>query len=48
MGYYIREQKWKKKKPNWKVQFVSHKKSDASLSAAKKPKRSGSQVQVIL
>jgi hypothetical protein len=39
MGYYVRELKWKKKKPNWKVQFVSHKKSDTCLSSARKPKK---------
>lgn len=39
MGYYIRALPWKKKFPQWKVQFVSYKKSDAKESPAKKPKK---------
>lgn len=39
MGYYIRAQSWKKKTPQWKVQFVSYKKSDFHRAEAMKPKK---------
>ena len=39
MGYYIKSLSWKKSSPNWKVQFVSYKKSDIKDSNAKKPRK---------
>ena len=39
MGYYVKFLPNKKSVPNWKVQFISHKKSDTKDSTAKKPKR---------
>ena len=39
MGYYVRHLSWKKSQPNWKIQYVSHKKSDSINSNAKRPKK---------
>ena len=39
MGYYVRALSWKKKAPQWKVQFVSYKKSDFHRADAVKPKK---------
>lgn len=39
MGYYIKSLSWKKSSPNWKVQFISYKKTDIKDSNAKKPKK---------
>jgi len=39
MAYYIRSLPWKKKSPQWKVQFISYKKKDSPDSCAKKPKK---------
>jgi integrase len=39
MGYYVKELKNKKSIPQWKLQFVSHKKEHTPQSAAKKPKK---------
>ncbi len=39
MGYHIKFLPLKKSSPQWKVQFISFKKSDTQKSKAKKPKR---------
>ncbi len=39
MGYYVRALPNKKSEPNWKVQYVSFKKSDYKDSKAKFPKK---------
>lgn len=39
MGYQIKFLPFKKSLPQWKVQFISFKKSDTQNSKAKKPKR---------
>lgn len=39
MGYYVRALPWKKKPPQWKVQFISYKNADIGGSPAKKPKK---------
>jgi hypothetical protein len=39
MGYYIRALSWKKKSPQWKVQFISYKSSDTQNLKAKKPQK---------
>lgn len=39
MGYHIKFLRYKKSAPQWKVQYISFKKSDTQNSKAKKPKR---------
>lgn len=39
MGYYVKFLRHRKSTPQWKVQFISFKKSDTKNSTAKKPKR---------
>lgn len=39
MGYYIRFLPKKRKTPNWKVQYISHKKEHVRKSNAKNPGR---------
>lgn len=39
MGYYIRELKNKISHPNWKVQFITYKKSEATSTKTKRPRR---------
>ncbi|MCB0404739.1 MAG: hypothetical protein KDD51_08115 [Bdellovibrionales bacterium] len=39
MGYYVKAQPKKKSLPHWKLQYISFKKTDTTLSKAKKPKR---------